>query len=156
MFAHSPLESSVVRTMCDALSIHNTDSVSAGATTCLGMNLYKHVSFVIKVVLSTTDSITGVSLQQATDATGTSAKPVTGFQFAPTTVDATGQYITLEFDAANLDIANGFNHVRVKVSAAGSSALTVTVVAILSQPRFEKCAADSYTLALPQGLAAAS
>lgn len=82
-----------------------------------------------KVELGTwnaTDDLDECRLEQAQDASGTGAKDLTsdaadGDYDTDTPVDAAGNFVILEATAEDLDVANGFNHVRLYVAEGGNT-----------------------------------
>lgn len=156
MNSHSLLEGAMVDFVCKALNIHATNSLAAGATTWYSMMYWKHASFVIELTTTTGDTLNVVKLWQATDSSGTGNKAVTGYQFAPTTTTVAGDKVTLEFDASQLDWANGFCWIRPEIRASGGSVGTCNCVLIRSQPRYSYRSRSGAKVRLPQDLDAAS
>lgn len=73
-----------------------------------------------------TDDLDECRLEQATDSNGTSAKDLTtdasgGNYDTDNPVDADGDFVVLEARAADLDVANGFTHVRLYVAEGGNT-----------------------------------
>src|SRR5512133_1562475 len=136
MNTHSIFESVFAQQTASALNIHGTVSITAGASTYQAMDVWKHASWLVTLATTTSDKINHIVVKQATDSAGTSAKAVSGFTFRPTTLDVAGESAVIEFDAENLDYANGFTHVCLEVGASGGSAGTVSIVRIMSQQRY--------------------
>jgi hypothetical protein len=156
MNTHSLFEGIFAQQTASALNTHDTDSITAGANVYQAMDVWKHAAWLVTLVAVDGDTITRIRVMQATDSAGTSAKAVSGFTFSPTTLNVAGESATLEFDAANLDYANGFTHVAIEVSTAGGTSSTVSIVRIMSQPRYSNYSRSGSTVRLPQDLAAAS
>lgn len=73
-----------------------------------------------------TDDLDECRLEQATDSSGTGAKDLTtdasgGNYDTANPVDADGNFVILEALSADLDIANGFNHVRLYLGEGGNT-----------------------------------
>lgn len=72
------------------------------------------------------DDLDTCKLQQATDSSGTGIKDLTtsasgGNYDTDTPVDADGNQVILEVSAEDLDVDNGFNHVRVYLAETGNT-----------------------------------
>lgn len=82
-----------------------------------------------KVILGTwnaTDDLDECRLEQATDASGTGAKDLTtdasgGNYDTDNPIDADGNTVVLEANAEDMDVANGFTHVRLYVAEGGNT-----------------------------------
>lgn len=82
-----------------------------------------------KVILGSwnaTDDLDECRLEQATDASGTGAKDLTtdasgGNYDTANPVDADGNTVVLEATAEDMDVANGFTHVRLYVAEGGNT-----------------------------------
>jgi len=73
-----------------------------------------------------TDDLDECRIEQATDASGTGAKDLTtdasgGNYDTANPVDADGDFVVLEWKAEDLDVANGFTHVRLYVAEGGNT-----------------------------------
>lgn len=73
-----------------------------------------------------TDDLDECRLEQAQDASGTGAKDLTtdasgGNYDTNNPVDADGDFVILEAKAEDLDVANGFTHVRLYVAEGGNT-----------------------------------
>ena len=73
-----------------------------------------------------TDDLDGCQLQQASDSSGTGVKDLTtdasgGNYDTDNPIDADGDFVVIEVRGEDLDINNGFEHVRLLVSEAGNS-----------------------------------
>lgn len=83
-----------------------------------------------------TDDLDECRIEQATDASGTGAKDLTtdasgGNYDTDNPVDADGDFVILEWKAEDLDVANGFTHVRLYVAEGGNTGVdNVTAVLI--------------------------
>jgi len=72
------------------------------------------------------DDLDECRLEQATDSSGTGAKDLTtdaaaGNYDTSNPVDADGDFVILEARAEDLDVANGFTHVRLYVAEGGNT-----------------------------------
>lgn len=91
-----------------------------------------------------TDDLDECRLEQATDASGTSAKDLTtdasaGNYDTANPVDADGDTVVLEAKAEDLDVANGFNHVRLYVAEGGNTGTdNVTGVLVRYGARYKR------------------
>ena len=82
-----------------------------------------------KVILGTwnaTDDLDECRLEQATDASGTGAKDLTtdasgGNYDTDAPIDAAGNFVVLEAKPEDMDVANGFTHVRLYVAEGGNT-----------------------------------
>lgn len=73
-----------------------------------------------------TDDLDECRLEQATDSSGTGAKDLTtdasgGNYDTDNPVDADGDFVILEAQAEDFDVAGGFNYVRLYVAEAGNT-----------------------------------
>lgn len=90
------------------------------------------------------DDLDECRLEQATDASGTSAKDLTtdasgGNYDTDAPIDADGNFVILEAKAEDLDQANGFTHVRLYVAEGGNSGTdNVTAFLIRHGARYKK------------------
>lgn len=72
------------------------------------------------------DDLDECRLEQATDSSGTGAKDLTtdasgGNYDTANPIDAAGDFVILEAKAEDLDVANGFTHVRLYVAEGGNT-----------------------------------
>lgn len=73
-----------------------------------------------------TDDLDECRLEQATDSSGTGAKDLTtdasgGNYDTAAPIDAAGNFVVLEAKSEDLDVANGFTHVRLYVAEGGNT-----------------------------------
>lgn len=137
-----------------AVPIDTTGAAVTGDYYCL--KNYNHITFIIAQG-AWAGGTPAVTLKQATDVAATDEKALsftkrwtkvalTGTTYTETAVSsdtfnlpATANTINvLEVDAAMLDIANGFDCVRVNVATPGSNADLICVFAILGGARFHQ------------------
>jgi hypothetical protein len=119
---------------------------------------YAHFTAVILVKNATTVTGSAITLKQATAVAGTSEKAlsftkmwanldtaasdalvetaVTSDTFTTLTTNSKNQMYVIEVDAAQLDVSNGFDCIR--VGTADATAATVTVLYVLSSPRYSQ------------------
>ena len=74
------------------------------------------------ILLGVTDITVDAKVQQATDSSGTGAKDVTGAAITQFTALNDGKFSTIDLEAAALDHHNGFNHVRLLITAGDGTA----------------------------------
>lgn len=139
---------------CAAVPIDTTGAAVTGDYYCL--KYYNHITFIIQQG-AWAGGTPAVTLKQATAVAGTGEKALsflyywsqvaltgTGYTRTAVTSDtfnltATANTTTiLEVEASDLDLANGFDCVRVGIATPGSNADLIAVFAILSQPRYEQ------------------
>jgi len=108
--------------------IGGTDSAGADDTLhWVSMEDYEH--FLCKVELGTwnaADDLDVCKLEQATSSAGAGKKDLTtasatGNYDTDTPIDADGNWVILECHASDLDVANGFTHVRVLCAETGDT-----------------------------------
>lgn len=101
-------------------------------------------SFLCLVELGTwnaADDLDTCKLEQATDSSGTGKKDLTtsasgGNYDTDAPVDADGDQVILECQADDLDVANGFTHVRVYLAEGGNTGTdNVSAVYVRTNPR---------------------
>lgn len=142
------------------LDIGGTDTATIEGGTAAenhwtSLTKYGHVLYVAKLgggsaaAWNAGDSVLTVTVQQASSATGTGVKTVKAFTIADGTLDAENDTFTVDVDSSELDVANGFTHVRLLVAATDNVGVDeITVAAIKSMPRFSN--ENDYTLVLPK------
>ena len=88
----------------------------------------------VGVISGTVDA----KLQQATDASGTAAKDITGAAITQlsATDDAKQAWINMEVDANNLDVAGGFTFVAIVVTITGGIASFITAHLLGANARY--------------------
>ncbi len=128
----------------------------------VGLQNYNHLSVIFFKGTGTDGDDPILTLQQAKDNSGTSAKALnfteiwrkqgsdvqTVAQFTKTTQSAANTYTNtdgheqciyvLEIDADMLDIDNGFKYVRVTLNDTGTNAQLGCILYILNEPRFSE------------------
>jgi hypothetical protein len=159
MNSHTLFEGTLPLIKGVAVNTHDTDSITANSGSSAvftDMAKWKHVAYLISLNAVNGDTITNITIEQATSAAGANRKVVAGYCFAPTTLNVAGETACVELNAESLDMANGFRFVNVRVSSGGGTSSTVNIVEILSQPRYSYASRSGYTVRLPQDLAAAS
>lgn len=128
----------------------------------VSLKFYKHLTAIVLVKNATTVTGSAITLKQATAVAGTSEKALaftkmwantdtgagdtlteTAVTSSTFTTDATNSknlMYVIEVDTQDLDIDNGFDCVR--VGTGNATAATVTVLYILSQPRYSGSVGD--------------
>lgn len=99
------------------------------------------------------DDIATITVQQATNSTGSGIKAVTDMTYTITAgdLDEIGDTATIEIKGEDLDVANDFRFVRLLIAATDNNGVdNVTCVAQLYQPRFSKISKDRIEVQLPQ------
>ena len=101
------------------------DAYSAGTVTGAWVTMadYTEAAAILMVGIMGTSATLDAKLQQAQDASGTGVKDVAGSAITQLT-EAGGdgdQIVTLPLRASQLDIADGFTHIRVTVTTAVAS-----------------------------------
>lgn len=99
------------------------------------------------------DDIATITVQQATDSSGTGVKAVTDQTYTITAgdLDEVGDVATVEIKSEDLDVANDFRFVRVLVAATDNGGVDyVSCVAQLYQPRYSQISRDRIEVKLPQ------
>ena len=143
--------------------------MQAGANTgdWVSMSDYNHLAIVFFKAAGTAGDDPTITISQATDNAGTSSKAlnftriytkqgtlssVGTFTLATqsagntytdaTSAEAQGVWI-IEFDAGDLDVANGFDHVQASVADVGSNAQLGCALYISTEPRYAASVANS-------------
>ncbi len=98
------------------------DNASAGTytTAWVSMATFRSVMAIVAVGVMTSSGTLDAKLQQATDSSGTGAKDVTDKDITQLTQAGTDsdKQVVINCRASELDIANGFDHVRLSVTTA--------------------------------------
>ena len=90
------------------------------------------------------DDIATVTIQQASDSSGTGIKTVRTHTITAGDLDAQGDIAMFEVSGEELDMANSFNHVRALVAATDNGAFTnINLIAIKYQPKYSKVSRDT-------------
>lgn len=122
---------------------------------------FNHIEFLLIKGAGASGEPPTVTFEQAKDASGTGAKALNFPQYsilnaaditavtaytdvavspvANTITPAAGNtqvMVMVEFDAANLDVVNGFGFVRVRIPDVGATAQLVAAIAVLSEGRY--------------------
>lgn len=142
-------------------------SAAANNGDWLSLRDYNHATIIFFKAAGTAGDDPVLTLQQATDNTGTGAKALNFTElwqkqgtltsvgtFTRKTQSAANTYTdtdsaenqgiyVLEIDADMLDVDNGFSHVRLNVADVGSNAQLGCALAILSEPRFAQATPPS-------------
>lgn len=116
--------------LCEELAILGTlDPVSQGAATVVSdwcpMAEFDRILAILSVGVLGTSATVDAKLRQATDASGTGAKDITGkaiTQLTQAGTDANKQ-VLIEARACELDLDNSFNHVALSVTVATAACL---------------------------------
>jgi len=69
------------------------------------------------IAIGDTDTTVDASVYQATDGTGTGSKAISGGAITQVAADGDNRVVTIEVKPENLDFANGFRYVQLKVTA---------------------------------------
>ena len=107
------------------LQVIDPDATSAGtvATTWIDMSEFERLLAVLMVGTMGSGGTVDAKLEQATDAAGADVKDVTGK--AVTQLTEAGEdddkQALINLNADEMDIANGFTHVRLSVTVAGAA-----------------------------------
>lgn len=104
--------------------IGGTNAQTAWVSMAEWERVYAYVQ--IGATWNATDDLDECRLQQATDSSGTGAKDLTtdasgGNYDTDNPVDAAGNFVVLEAKNEDLDVANGFTHVRLYVAEGGNT-----------------------------------
>lgn len=122
------------------------------------MKGYRHLTVIINS--GAVAATSAVTLKQATDVAATSEKALTFTEysvkagqvanFTDTTCSSTFDISTtanslyvIEIDSSELDVDNAFDCVRVNLATPGAAAVLVSVVYVLSEPRYAEDAMPS-------------
>src|SRR5690606_31506039 len=130
------------------LDIGGTDSATAsGGNSAHWVSMANHHRIVFLLFLgvpgestvwNSGDDIATITVQQATDASGSDLKAVTDQTYTLTAgdLDVNGDTAMIEVTADQLDVDGGFDHVRIKVAATDNDGVDyVTAVAVGYEPR---------------------
>lgn len=123
---------------CVVTQIETTDIGGTNvASAYLPMAEFMHVFARVEIgTWNASDDLDECRLEQATDVNGGSVKDLTtdasgGNYDTDNPVDADGDFVILEAKAEDLDVANGFTHVRLYLAEGGNSGVdNVTAVVI--------------------------
>jgi len=140
-----------------ALDIGGTNSAAAAGGTAAAnhwVDMSNHGKLTIYIQVGTQtagDSVLTITVQQASASDGTGVKTVKAFTMADGTLDTTGDNLIIEVDAAEMDVANTFTHLRVLLAMTDNANTdAITAVYVRSRPRSSKKSWDNYQVRLPQ------
>ena len=111
--------------LLETSDIGGTNAQNAGGY--LSMKNYSRVmALVVLGTWNASDDLDECRLQQATDSSGTSVKDFTtdasgGDYDTDNPIDADGDFVIIEARAEDLDVDNGFDHIRLYVAEGGNS-----------------------------------
>lgn len=120
-------------TLLETADIGGTNATTAWVSMAEFEQVYAYVEI---GTWNATDDLDECRLEQAQDAAGTGAKDLTtdaasGNYDTGNPVDADGDFVILEAKAEDLDVANGFTHVRLYLAEGGNTGVdNVTAVLI--------------------------
>lgn len=107
-------------------------SQAAGTATSdwVSMSDFQSIEAVILAGVLGASATVDAKLQQATDASGTGAKDITGKAITQLTKAGTddNKQAVLNCYASDLDVSNGFTHVALKITVATAASLTAAVI----------------------------
>jgi hypothetical protein len=152
----TPLEHIDVSVPFYQLNVTGSDSATAAGGTAAANHWTPMTNTQVlgaKVIYDARDAgyLSQIIVQQAQDAAGTNLKTVKSFTFTSAQIAASGNTVAVNLHAAELDSANNFTHVRIKVIQTGGSATNkFTVIYTKMLARFVKQIWDGFTLRLPQ------
>lgn len=117
------LSSDVAVTLLETADIGGTNASTAWVSM---VDFQKVFGYVEIGTWNATDDLDECRLEQATSSTGAGAKDLTtdasgGNYDTDNPVDADGDFVILEADASDLDVANGFTYVRLYVAEGGNT-----------------------------------
>ena len=119
--------------LSEHVSIDLLDTADIGGTNAqisggyLSMKNYSRVMAYVEIgTWDSSDDLDECRLQQATDSSGTSAKDFTtdasgGDYDTDNPVDADGDFVIIEARAEDMDVDNGFDHIRLYVAEGGNT-----------------------------------
>jgi hypothetical protein len=111
--------------LLETSDIGGTNAQNSGGY--LSMKNYSRVMAYVELgTWNATDDLDECRLQQATDSSGTSVKDFTtdasgGDYDTDNPIDADGDFVIIEARAEDLDVDNGFDHIRLYVAEGGNS-----------------------------------
>lgn len=110
-------------TLVETADIGGTNAASAWVSM---EGFDRAVAYVEIGTWNSSDDLDECRIQQASDSSGTGAKDLTtdasgGNYDTDNPVDADGDFVILEVKAEDLDVTNGFDHIRVYVAEGGNS-----------------------------------
>lgn len=145
-----PLSHDAAFTVLETTDIGGTNA----ATGWVSMADWEHVCAVVEVgTWNATDDLDECRLEQGQGASGTNPKDLTtdasgGDYNTDAPVDADGDQVILEARASDLDVANGYTHVRLYVAEGGNTGTdNVTGVLIRHGARHKRAQAHGAAVA---------
>jgi hypothetical protein len=97
------------------------------------------------------DSVLTITVQQATSGLGAGLKTLKAWTMADGTLDTAGENLIIEIDAAELDVANGFTHLRVLCAMTDNANTdSLSCAYVRSKPVSGKLNWANYNVRLPQ------
>lgn len=127
------------------------DPVSQGAATVttgwVSMGTFEQIVAMLMVGVLGASATVDAKLQQASDGSGTGAKDITGKAITQLTKAGTddAKQVLINCRSEELDVANGFTHVRLSVTVATAASLIAAAVFGLEaryQPATQKATVD--------------
>lgn len=92
--------------------------VDNAAVTSSWLSMTDAVRLFAVINMGATDITVDAKIEQATDSSGTGAKDVTGAAITQFLATDDNKYASIDLEAARMDIANGFNYARLKITVA--------------------------------------
>jgi hypothetical protein len=128
----------------------STDAIATGTDAELhwvSMTGYGNVVFVAQLGTATeTDDVLTITIEQATSATGGSAKTLKAYTATAGDLDLKGDKFMVEVSSDEMDRSGDFTHLRMKVAATDNGGTDVLhFAAIRYNPRYGNTAKDSWT-----------
>lgn len=105
------------------------------ATVATGTSTYKSVQdckrFLVRLAYGASDGVFDLKVVQATDSSGTDSKNITGAAITQLAADDDNKQAEIEVDVDALD--EGFTHVAVTVTAAGTTTAFVELIKLMNK-----------------------
>lgn len=130
------------------IALATTDITTAGATsTWFPMTNSQKVAFLTQInAIDAAGVFSALKVQQATDASGTGAKDITGAALTSfTNFAAAGAKAILQVDPTKMDLAGGFNHVAVFVDMSTDTGTNTVTMVCLREPRYHSTELNTAT-----------
>lgn len=128
------------------VGVINPSSQAAGVATTAWVSManYRSLLAVIAVGAMTTSGTVNAKLQQATDASGTGAKDITGKAITALTEagEDDNKQALINVRAEDLDVNNGFTHVQLSITTAVAASLTAGLLLGFDDKRYGSASAD--------------
>ncbi|MCB0048953.1 MAG: hypothetical protein KDE24_05320 [Caldilinea sp.] len=87
------------------------------------------------VQVGATDTTVDAKLQQATDSSGTGAKDITGAAITQIAGTGDNRFVSIDLATENLDLANGFDYVRLSITAGDGTTGAYAAAVIIQNAR---------------------